>query len=93
MLSDSCGLTTFTKLEDIGFPDINWVVDLEATLGCGGGACEGDFNDDGIVNGADFGSILAAWGPCSGCPEDLNGDGEVSGADVGLLLSLWGPCP
>jgi hypothetical protein len=93
VLSDSCGLTTFTKLEDIGFPDINWVVDLEATLGCGGGACEGDFNDDGIVNGADFGSILAAWGPCSGCPEDLNGDGEVSGADVGLLLSLWGPCP
>jgi hypothetical protein len=93
VLSDSCGLTTFTKLEDIGFPDINWAVDLEATLGCGGDGCEGDFNDDGIVNGADFGSILAAWGPCSGCPEDLNGDGEVSGADVGLLLSLWGPCP
>ena len=93
VLSDSCGLTTFTKLEDIGFPDINWAVDLEATLGCGGDDCEGDFNDDGIVNGADFGSILAAWGPCSGCPEDLNGDGEVSGADVGLLLSLWGPCP
>ena len=61
---------------------------------CGGGPdCPGDFNDDGLINGADFGSLLAAWGLCSGCPEDLNGDGEVSGADVGLLLSLWGSCP
>ncbi len=95
VLSASCGLTTFTKLEDIGFPDVNWVVDLEATLGCSGGTdCPGDFNDDGIVDGADFGSILAAWGPCPApCPEDLNDDGEVNGADVGLLLAVWGPCP
>ena len=57
-----------------------------------GGTCEGDFNGDGQVNGADFGSLLAAWGVCGGCPEDLNGDGIVSGADVGLLLSVWGPC-
>ena len=53
----------------------------------------GDFNGDGIVNGADFGSILAAWGTCGGCPEDLDGNGEVNGADVGLLLAVWGPCP
>ena len=60
---------------------------------CGGGPdCPGDFNDDGVVDGADFGSLLAAWGVCGSCPEDLNNDGEVSGADVGLLLSLWGPC-
>ena len=49
----------------------------------------GDFNGDGLVNGADFGIMLAAWGECSGCPEDLNEDGFVSGADVGLLLTLW----
>ena len=55
--------------------------------------CEGDFNDDGAVNGADFGAMLSAWGPCVGCPEDLNGDGVVSGADVGAFLALWGPCP
>ena len=59
----------------------------------GGDVCEGDFNDDGVVNGADFGFVLAAWGDCAGCPEDLNGDGVVSGADVGLLLSAWGVCP
>ena len=93
VLSEPCGLTTFTKLEDIGFPDFNWVVDVQGDLGCSGPpVCPGDFNDDGVVNGADFGSILAAWGPCAGCPEDMNGDGVVGGADVGLLLSVWGPC-
>ncbi len=92
VLSDVCGLTTFTKLEDIGFPDNNWVVDVQANI-AGGGSCPGDFNGDGVVNGADFGAILAAWGPCPGCPEDLDGNGVVSGADVGLLLSVWGPCP
>ena len=58
-----------------------------------GGGCFGDFNDDGQVNGADFGSLLASWGPCPGCDADLNGDGNVNGADVGLLLSVWGVCP
>ena len=55
--------------------------------------CVGDFDGNGVVNGADFGSILAAWGPCSGCPEDLNGDGQVNGADVGSFLAVWGVCP
>ena len=59
----------------------------------GGTACEGDFNDDGAVNGADFGILLAEWGPCAGCDGDVNGDGEVNGADVGLMLAYWGPCP
>ena len=63
--------------------------------GCdaGSGSCTGDFNDDGVVDGADFGLLLSGWGACPGCPEDLNGDGEINGADVGLMLSLWGPCP
>jgi hypothetical protein len=54
--------------------------------------CVGDFNGDGMVDGADFGSMLVAWGPCVGCPEDLDGDGIVNGADIGLLLAFWGPC-
>ena len=60
---------------------------------CGGGGCNADFNGDGIVDGADFGALLVAWGPCEGCPEDLDGDGGVDGADVGLLLVEWGICP
>jgi hypothetical protein len=54
--------------------------------------CTGDFNNDGIVDGGDFGGLLSAWGSCSGCPQDLDGNGSVDGGDVGLFLSLWGPC-
>ena len=58
------------------------------------GADFGDFNDDGQVDGADFGGLLAAWGSCSApCQFDLNSDGEVNGADIGLMLSYWGGCP
>ncbi len=62
---------------------------------CGGGGndCPADFNDDGVVNGADYGFLLSAWGSCAGCPEDLDGDGVVGGSDVGTLLAAWGACP
>ncbi|RPG13847.1 MAG: hypothetical protein CBB69_012720 [Phycisphaera sp. TMED9] len=61
--------------------------------GGGGAGCPGDFNDDGIVDGADFGFLLGAWGKCGGCPEDLNEDGFVNGADIGAFLVVWGDCP
>ena len=61
------------------------------------GSCLGDLNLDGIVNGADLGLLLGAWGACSGgtpgCIGDLNLDGVVNGADLGLLLGAWGACP
>ncbi len=66
---------------------------LSGLLVPGDDDCNGDFDGDGSVNGADFGAMLSAWGPCVGCPEDLNDDGVVSGADVGAFLALWGPCP
>lgn len=47
-----------------------------------------DLNGDGVVNGADFGILLAAWGD-SGGSADLNHDGTVNGADIGLLLGEW----
>ena len=46
-----------------------------------------DLNCDGVVNGADLGILLAAWGTSG--PGDLNGDGIVDGADLGLLLTAW----
>ena len=55
------------------------------------GPCPGDFNCDGLVNGADFGFLLAAWGTLNE-DADLNDDGVVSGADLGALLAMWGPC-
>ena len=53
--------------------------------------CQADFDDNGVVNGADLGLLLAAWGT-SQCPFDLNDDGVINGADLGLLLAKWGPC-
>lgn len=54
-------------------------------------ACEpADLNCDGVVNGADLGLLLSAWGDCGNCDADLNNDGTVNGADLGLLLSAWG---
>ncbi|MDG2021531.1 MAG: hypothetical protein P8J59_06245 [Phycisphaerales bacterium] len=48
-----------------------------------------DFNHDGVVNGADLGLLIGAWGLCEGCPEDINQDGLVNGADLGLLFGDW----
>lgn len=52
----------------------------------------GDVNGDGVVDGADLGLLLTAWGACgtpSNCPADLDGNGVVDGADLGTLLTNW----
>lgn len=64
-----------------------WVATLPAAP-----TCEGDLNGDDVVNGADLGELLGAWGPCPGCSADLNGDGTVDGADLGIMLGAWGSC-
>jgi hypothetical protein len=61
----------------------------EANMLC---TCRFDFNNDGLVDGADLGLLLAAWGT-NQCPYDANNSGSVDGADLGLLLAAWGPCP
>ena len=51
----------------------------------------GDFDGNGIVNGADLGILLAVWGPVTcGSQYDLNGDCIVNGADLGAFLADWG---
>jgi murein tripeptide amidase MpaA len=59
---------------------------------CGKTTCPGDFNLDGLVDGADLGLILAAWNT-NDPAYDLDGNGNVNGADLGLLLAAWGFCP
>jgi len=85
----------FWKVFNYNMPDsvhleaIQWVEDNLA-----GATCQGDFTDDGMVNGADLLVLLGQWGECSGeCPADMNGDTVVNGADLLVLLSAWGPCP
>ncbi|MFO0962843.1 MAG: hypothetical protein U0625_08040 [Phycisphaerales bacterium] len=56
-------------------------------------ACVADIapvGGDLVVNGADLGALLGAWGGTGG---DLNGDGTTDGADLGILLGSWGACP
>jgi hypothetical protein len=48
----------------------------------------GDLDDDGDVDGADLGLLLAGWGSDNPLT-DLNDDGTTDGADLGLLLSSW----
>jgi hypothetical protein len=53
--------------------------------------CPADLDGNGVVDGADLGLLLNAWGPFA-TAADLNGDGQVNGGDLGLLIAAWGPC-
>jgi len=86
--SYSATATVATSDENVpGATSAQVTVTLSATVGGGNPA---DLNGDGVVNGADLGILLAAWGVAPGSPADLDGDGVVNGADLGLLLSNWG---
>jgi hypothetical protein len=56
------------------------------------GACAGDVNDDGFVNGADLSVLLGGFGTCvmKGTSADFNADGMINGADLSVLLSNFG---
>ncbi|MFO0872734.1 MAG: hypothetical protein U0575_02005 [Phycisphaerales bacterium] len=53
----------------------------------------GDLDGNGVIDGADVGLLLGAWGACpvppTRCAADINGDGAVDGADLGVLLQTW----
>ena len=64
--------------------------------GCNGtNDCPADFNNDGVVDGADFGAFGAAFGSISGNLEfdpdaDFNDDGLIDGADFGAFGAQFG---
>ena len=54
-----------------------------------------DFNDDGIVNLADYGLFVSHWGTREGGDNwdakfDLDGDGVIALGDYDILVSNWG---
>jgi formylglycine-generating enzyme required for sulfatase activity len=57
--------------------------------------CASDLTDDGVVDAADLGEVLNAWGPCGkSCGADIDGDGAVTGEDMAAVLNSWGTvCP
>lgn len=62
-----------------------------ASLSCAEPGGPADLNGDGLVDGADLGLLLAAWGAVGGGGRsaDLDASGVVDGADLGLLLAAW----
>ena len=54
-----------------------------------GPVCEGDLNDDGVVDGVDLAQILAYWGSRES-DNDLDGSGVIDGADLAFVLAGWG---
>lgn len=82
-ICDNTNDQVFHTYEDGGFNSI------------GEDCCQGDVNQDGVIDGADLTLMLGAWGVCedlSDCPADVNGDFVVDGADMTIVLGGWGPC-
>jgi len=91
LLNAVCGTTYFIRLggfaDEIGVGELN--IDCDLSPECPD-KCIGDFDGNGVVDGADLGFLLQSWGLTG--PADLNGDGIVDGGDLGILLNEWGPC-
>jgi hypothetical protein len=59
-----------------------------------------DLNNDGVVDGADTGMVLSAWGRCPtkigerpACKEDINKDGVINQTDLNILFRNWTKYP
>ncbi|MCH8166171.1 MAG: hypothetical protein IH889_11235, partial [Planctomycetes bacterium] len=94
LLSESCGITTYTCAGDLGpFGDLHWLQILRGNVG-GGQPCPWDLNDSSDVGILDLLTLLAAWGPCPApCPPDFDGSGTVDIFDLLTLIANWGACP
>jgi len=92
ILSASCGLTTFTSYDAIGFPDIDWGLELYF-----GGAvvspCPTDLDGNGATDFQDILVVLSNYGTDGSSGGDADGDGDVDFSDLVGLLSAFGPCP
>lgn len=73
-------------VSNTGSPDDQHGLDNVVLCAIGGELAPADLNADCVVNGADLGILLAAWGTPAA---DLDGDGTTDGADLGVLLSGW----
>ena len=87
-----CTGTAQNIFQPVGANAYEWPVVVNgAAAACSGGNCPGDFNADGVRDGADLGALLAGWGTAGG---DVNDDGVTDGADLGALLAVFGTaCP
>ncbi len=64
----------------------NYIVEFLSTWPVADEPEDPDLNDDGRVDGADLGLLIAAWGQDS---PDLDGNRPVDGGDLGIVLAAW----
>ena len=73
-----------TALDAPSLPEIDAFADVRAVVDM----VDADFDDDGVVGGADLALLLANWGSTS--PQyDIVIDGVIDGADLTRLLAEW----
>ena len=65
---------------------------LELTIDVPDFSCDGDLNDDQVVDGTDISMILGYWGQDDPA-YDLDGNGLIDGTDLAIVLGWWGACP
>ena len=65
---------------------------LEITIDVPVVPCDGDLNDDEVVDGTDISVILGYWGQ-NDPAYDLDGNGVIDGSDLAIVLGWWGACP
>jgi hypothetical protein len=58
-----------------------------------GNACDGDLNNDGVVNALDLAMFRAKFGSRDGGAADMNGDGVVNALDLALFRQVFGGIP
>jgi hypothetical protein len=105
IMSDECGLTGYSDVTAIGFPESQVIMCLNATLGdfdpCDlplPATCAADVDGDGSVAVSDVLAIIGQWGDCgdgssrpSGDVAPMpNGDCCVTVADVLAVVGSWG---
>ncbi len=105
LMAADCGLTAYSDVGAIGFPDAQMIMCLNATLGdfnpCDlplPAVCAADVDGDGTVAVSDVLEIIGQWGQCgdgtfrpSGDVAPLpNGDCCVTVADVLAVVGSWG---
>ncbi len=86
-LTDAGDLYFFAALHNAAGDDLG-----DGFLRLLGTGCPQDLTDDGMVDQADLGELLASYGVDDG--GDIDGDGDTDQADLGSLLGVYGqPCP
>jgi hypothetical protein len=103
--ADDCGITAYSTVDDIGFPDSQITMCLNASPGefdpCNAplpAVCAADVDMDGSVAVSDVLAIIGAWGSCgdgtfrpTGDIAPMpNGDCCVTVADVLAVVGSWG---